>query len=81
MSMPALLMQVEQWQKEQRSAAQDEGYVCTILGRRRLLPDASGGGRMVSTPGLLPLHRMMCRALHLRCLLLPYLVAVLAGVG
>ena len=52
--MPALLVQVEQWQKEQRCAAQDEGYVCTILGRRRLLPDASGGGRMVSTPGLLP---------------------------
>ena len=81
MSMPASVMQVKQWQEEQRIAAQNEGYVCTILGRRRLLPDASGGGRMVSTPGLLPLHRVMCCALHLRCLLLPYLIVVLAGVG
>ena len=47
-------VQVKQWQEKQRNAAQDDGYVCTILGRRRLLPDASGGGRMVCTPGLSP---------------------------
>ena len=58
MSMPALAVQVKQWQEEQRDAAQNGGYVCTILGRRRLLPDASGGGRMVSTPGLRSLHRL-----------------------
>ena len=83
MSLPASAVQVKQWQEEQRNAAQNEdlGYVCTILGRRRLLPDASGGGRMVSSPGSLPLHRMMCRALHLRCLPLLCLLVVLAGVG
>ena len=81
MSMPALAVQVKQWQEEQRNAAQKDGYVCTILGRRRLLPDASGGGRMVCTPGLRPLHRMLCCALHLRCLPLMHLIIVLAGVG
>lgn len=38
------MVQVEAWQKIQREAAQKDGYVCTILGRRRLLPDAKGGG-------------------------------------
>ena len=56
--MPALAVQVKQWQEEQRDAAQTGGYVCTILGRRRLLPDASGGGRMVCTPGLRSFHRL-----------------------
>lgn len=32
--------QVMKWQKEQRRLAEIEGYVCTILGRRRQLPDA-----------------------------------------
>ena len=39
------MVQVEEWQKIQRKAAKEEGYVCTILGRRRLLPDAKGGGK------------------------------------
>ncbi len=33
--------QVMQWQKDQRRYAEFEGYVCTILGRRRQLPDAA----------------------------------------
>ena len=32
--------EVKEWQKMQRHCAQTEGYVCTILGRRRQLPDA-----------------------------------------
>ncbi|BDA48148.1 probable DNA polymerase I at C-terminar half [Coccomyxa sp. Obi] len=32
--------EVMHWQKEQRHLAEHEGYVCTILGRRRQLPDA-----------------------------------------
>ncbi len=35
--------QVADWQALQRELAQREGYVCTILGRRRQLPDAKGG--------------------------------------
>ena len=73
---------MKQWQEEQRNAAQTGGYVCTILGRRRLLPDASGGGRMVCTPGLRSLHRLRDVLYpNLWCLLLLYLVVVLAGVG
>ena len=53
--MRVLPAQVGRWQDEQRLAAHDEGYVCTILGRRRLLPDASGGGAAkVRTPDLYP---------------------------
>lgn len=38
-----LVLQVADWQDQQRELAQKEGYVCTILGRRRQLPDAKGG--------------------------------------
>ena len=31
------------WQQQQQDLAKHEGYVCTILGRRRKLPDAQGG--------------------------------------
>lgn len=34
-------LQVREWQKDQRQMAQTKGYVTTILGRRRQLPDAS----------------------------------------
>ena len=37
--------EVKEWQKEQRRSAQDNGYVCTILGRRRQLPDARSSNR------------------------------------
>ena len=53
----SIMVQVEAWQKIQREAAKNDGYVCTILGRRRLLPDAKGGGRkaaQVSNPPSLP---------------------------
>ena len=39
-----MLQQVRQWQQMQQQLARAEGYVCTILGRRRQLPDARGGG-------------------------------------
>ena len=32
--------EVREWQDEQHAAARELGYVCTILGRRRQLPDA-----------------------------------------
>jgi DNA polymerase-1 len=32
--------QVEKWQEMQRNMAREAGYVCTLLGRRRNLPDA-----------------------------------------
>ena len=32
--------EVRAWQEEQRARAAREGYVCTLLGRRRALPDA-----------------------------------------
>ena len=35
-------MQVLEWQKLQRANAQELGYVTTMLGRRRYLPDAAG---------------------------------------
>jgi hypothetical protein len=34
---------VAEWQEKQRELAKREGYVCTILGRRRQLPDAKPG--------------------------------------
>lgn len=40
-----VLQQVEEWQKMQRKLAEHAGYVCTILGRRRLLPDASSNNQ------------------------------------
>ena len=36
--------QVRMWQNKQRESAIDKGYVCTMLGRRRKLPDAKGQG-------------------------------------
>lgn len=33
-------LQVGKWQQEQKKLAETEGYVCTMLGRRRALPDA-----------------------------------------
>lgn len=37
--------EVRDWQVEQRRAAETLGYVCTILGRRRQLPDASSSNK------------------------------------
>ena len=37
-------VQVEQWQIRQRKQAEKAGYVCTLLGRQRRLPDASKSG-------------------------------------
>ncbi len=35
--------EVQEWQKLRRQDAEIKGYVETILGRRRMLPDAKGG--------------------------------------
>ncbi len=39
------LLQVERWQVTQREKAVKEGYVATILGRQRKLPDAKHGSK------------------------------------
>jgi DNA polymerase-1 len=44
--------EVEAWQKEQRYLAEHEGYVCTILGRRRQLPDAKSGNKAAKAHAL-----------------------------
>lgn len=36
--------QVREWQHRQRRMAIDKGYVRTLLGRQRLLPDAQARG-------------------------------------
>lgn len=38
----SLALQVLEWQRSQRANAEQRGYVTTMLGRRRYLPDASG---------------------------------------
>ena len=38
-------LQVKKWQKEQREKAVNKGYVTTILGRQRQLPDAKHGSK------------------------------------
>lgn len=38
-------LQVKKWQKEQREKAVSKGYVTTILGRQRQLPDAKHGSK------------------------------------
>ena len=50
------MTQVEEWQQIQRKAAKEEGYVCTILGRRRLLPDAKGGKKAAQVSDRSTLH-------------------------
>jgi DNA polymerase-1 len=42
---PSPLPQVKKWQKEQREKAVHKGYVTTILGRQRQLPDAKTGSK------------------------------------
>lgn len=36
-----LLVQVRTWQEDHRNMAKTKGYVCTMLGRRRQLPEAA----------------------------------------
>ena len=38
------LLQVREWQQKQQDQAKNQGYVCTLLGRQRQLPDASKKG-------------------------------------
>lgn len=38
------LMQVRRWQDQQQDQAKKQGYVCTLLGRQRQLPDAGKKG-------------------------------------
>ena len=38
------LLQVRRWQTQQQNQAKKEGYVCTLLGRQRQLPDAGKTG-------------------------------------
>jgi len=44
--------EVESWQKDQRFLAEHEGYVCTILGRRRQLPEARSGNKAAKAHAL-----------------------------
>ena len=37
-------MQVQEWQIKQQKQAEDQGYVSTLLGRQRQLPDAKKKG-------------------------------------
>lgn len=39
-----LLVQVRKWQNQQQDQAKKQGYVCTLLGRQRQLPDAGKKG-------------------------------------
>ena len=41
---PLLLLQVRKWQNQQQDQAKKQGYVCTLLGRQRQLPDAGKKG-------------------------------------
>lgn len=38
------MIQVRKWQIKQQDQAQKKGYVCTLLGRQRQLPDAAKKG-------------------------------------
>lgn len=44
--------EVRKWQKEQHELAEQEGYVCTILGRRRQLPDAKSSNKAAKAHAL-----------------------------
>lgn len=44
--------EVRTWQQEQHALALSEGYVCTILGRRRQLPDARSKNRALRSHSL-----------------------------
>lgn len=39
------MMQVQKWQVQQQDQAKQKGYVCTLLGRQRQLPDAGKKGQ------------------------------------
>lgn len=41
---PVPMLQVRLWQNQQQTQAKQQGYVCTLLGRQRQLPDAGKKG-------------------------------------
>ena len=43
-NMHAMALQVRRWQLRQQKQAEQDGYVCTLLGRQRQLPDAGKKG-------------------------------------
>ena len=67
-------MQVLRWQVKQRKQAQEQGFVLTMLGRRRNLPDAQQRGN--SPQKYSPLRSCNIVAVYLLCYMC-YLVCML----
>lgn len=60
-------LQVQKWQKERREDAVTKGYVTTILGRRRQLPDARNTRNKAAQVKRAATHRPQAARMH--CLL------------